>query len=185
MLYTYHVAGRKPWLSDAEREASRQRHLAQTREWQRRRRNDPIERERDREHTRSYYPTLTAEARLKHAETTRAWKQSHRERVNELNRAERYRTRKRVLDFYGDSRCACCGETTEQFLAIDHIDGNGNEHRRSIGRTAGMNFYRWLVKQDFPPGYRVLCHNCNWAFGHYGSGPHAATNDPSALKGIQ
>jgi hypothetical protein len=29
-----------------------------------------------------------------------------------------------------------------------------------------------LIRNDFPKGYRLLCHNCNFAFGSKGSCPH-------------
>jgi hypothetical protein len=48
------------------------------------------------------------------------------------------------------------------FLVVDHINGEGNKHRKAIGRT-GLNFYRWLRTSGYPPGFRVLCHNCNHA----------------------
>lgn len=60
-----------------------------------------------------------------------------------------------------------------EFLAIDHEDGGGNEHRRQItGGRAGDAMVRWLILNDFPPGFRVLCHNCNQAIGYYGYCPH-------------
>ncbi len=56
-----------------------------------------------------------------------------------------------------------------EFLAIDHIDGGGTKHRKKI-RT-GM-FHWWLKKNGWPDGFRVACHNCNSALGHYGYCPH-------------
>jgi hypothetical protein len=35
---------------------------------------------------------------------------------------------------------------------------------------------RWLRKNGFPKGFRVLCHNCNFAHGHYGYCPHKTTS---------
>lgn len=67
----------------------------------------------------------------------------------------------------GEPKCACCGETTYQFLSIDHIEGGGNEHRRAVGKL-----YLWLRRNNFPEGFQVLCYNCNFAKGHYGSCPH-------------
>ena len=32
--------------------------------------------------------------------------------------------------------------------------------------------YRYLKIRGFPPGYQVLCHNCNQAKGFYGKCPH-------------
>lgn len=67
--------------------------------------------------------------------------------------------KKIVFEYYGN-RCSCCDENEPCFLAIDHIDGNGNQHRKDIGK-AGSGFYKWLIVNDFPEGFQVLCHNCN------------------------
>jgi hypothetical protein len=86
----------------------------------------------------------------------------------------RIRDRKRrdlVLRQYG-SLCNCCGESTYEFLSIDHINGGGYKHRKEIGNYFGRNFYKWLVKNEFPEGFQVLCHNCNLAKGFYGRCPH-------------
>lgn len=70
--------------------------------------------------------------------------------------------------------CSCCGEKHLQFLAIDHIAQDGAEHRRKIDSKGGYTFYNWLVQNGFPPGFRVLCHNCNMAIGIWGTCPHKA-----------
>jgi len=54
------------------------------------------------------------------------------------------------------------------FPVIDHVNGGGNTHRKEVGKTV----YRWLRKQGYPEGYRVLCDNCNAALGRYGYCPH-------------
>lgn len=43
----------------------------------------------------------------------------------------RQRARWFVIHAYGGA-CACCGESREPFLAIDHIAGGGNKHRKEI-----------------------------------------------------
>ena len=30
----------------------------------------------------------------------------------------------------------------------------------------------WMIKNNFPKGFQVLCHNCNLAKGFYGKCPH-------------
>lgn len=71
------------------------------------------------------------------------------------------RLRQQCIDAYG-GQCECCGTTQTAFLAIDHINGRGAAHRREIGGS-GRNLYAWLKREGFPPGFRVLCHNCNFA----------------------
>lgn len=82
--------------------------------------------------------------------------------------------RARVLLAYGGERpaCACCGESIVEFLAIDHIHGGGNAHRRSIGSNCGASIYKWLERNGFPDGFQILCHNCNFAKSKHGGCPH-------------
>ncbi len=69
---------------------------------------------------------------------------------------------------YG-GKCACCGEDRPEFLGIDHINGGGNKHRKEEGIHS---LSRWLRKNKYPEGFRVLCHNCNISIGSYGYCPH-------------
>lgn len=86
-------------------------------------------------------------------------------------------TRNLVITHYG-GKCACsgCHEIRQEFLAVDHVNGGGNKHRKEIGMTNANSFCRWLIKNDFPAGFRVLCHNCNCARGYYGYCPHEKEN---------
>ncbi len=65
-----------------------------------------------------------------------------------------------AIQRYG-GKCYCCGESFYLFLAIDHIDGSGNEERRKSGFNGGVAFYNWLKRRGWPDGYQVACHNCN------------------------
>lgn len=58
--------------------------------------------------------------------------------------------------------CACCGESVERLLTLDHVDGNGREHERSLTKS-GVNWL-WPLKRrgwvsESP--LQVLCWNCN------------------------
>ena len=75
------------------------------------------------------------------------------------SRAAQKKRKLAVLAGYG-GKCECCGESESMFLAIDHIEGGGRQHLKSLGVGGGV-FYKWLRKNKFPPGFRVLCHNCN------------------------
>lgn len=68
----------------------------------------------------------------------------------------------------GEPICGCCGEKNIEFLTLDHINGGGKKHMQEIG----YNIVRWLRKNKYPSGFRVLCMNCNFAIGHYGYCPH-------------
>ena len=81
--------------------------------------------------------------------------------------AKRKRIRSATFAAYGGEICACCGEKESKFLTIDHINNDGAAKRKQIypqgkGNTAGYHTYQWLVKNNFPAGYQVLCMNCNY-----------------------
>jgi len=59
---------------------------------------------------------------------------------------------------YGGYACACCGESEPCFLSLDHVDGGGHRHRKSV---PGSDIYKWLEQHGYPPGFQVLCMNCN------------------------
>jgi len=93
------------------------------------------------------------------------------EKFREQNRIKRQKIKLEVMSHYSDGKviCACCSENIIEFLAIDHINGNGGKHRKSLH---GTNFYFWLKRNNFPLGFQVLCHNCNQAKGYFGECPH-------------
>ena len=81
---------------------------------------------------------------------------------HKLEQQKRYKKKLRDAAFtaYGGPECACCGETHEEFLTLDHANGNGAEHRREIGKST-LYLLQWLKKNNYPPGFRVLCPTCN------------------------
>lgn len=90
---------------------------------------------------------------------------------------ERHRIRRfRVIQHYG-GKCQCCGEAEIRFLTIDHIGGKGvgANHRKRIG--SGSAIAQWLITNNFPEGFQVLCFNCNCASGIYGVCPHVTLHD--------
>ena len=113
--------------------------------------------------------------RIKLLSQNKAWKQAnalrYRSQQLEYAAAKRAERRRTVLAHYGGA-CECCGENQPVFLTIDHIEGNGNAHRREVGKT---DMWLWLLKEGFPEGFRILCYNCN--AGRYRNGgtcPHEA-----------
>lgn len=77
--------------------------------------------------------------------------------------------RKSLLEYYG-GKCSCCSESTYEFLVFDHINNDGNKHRRQHG-TSAREFVFWL-KKNLPNDIQVLCHNCNMSRAFYGVCPH-------------
>lgn len=75
----------------------------------------------------------------------------------------RLRIKLKALEAYcnGILKCALCNIIDPILLTIDHIDGGGKKQLRELNMKGGVQFYRWLAKNHFPEGYRVLCHNHN------------------------
>lgn len=72
-----------------------------------------------------------------------------------------------IINHYssGKRECACCGESILRFLTIDHINNDGNEQRKKI-HPGGSRFYSWIINNNFPDGFQVLCLNCNLGKSH-------------------
>ncbi len=72
-----------------------------------------------------------------------------------------------ALAAYGGSQCVLCGATDFGDLTLDHVNGDGQEHRSLLtdGRTGGQPFYRKLKLLGWPddPPLQVLCRVCNMA----------------------
>lgn len=99
------------------------------------------------------------------------------EYCRDLQRKRAQRYKKSAIDFYG-GKCQCCGEDNILFLTIDHLSGGGNAHRVLIGGSPNNSkIYRWLIKNNFPPGFKTACFSCNqgrWVNG--GLCPHKDNN---------
>ena len=105
------------------------------------------------------------------AEYRRQYWNNHEYRIAHLAKMNRARLLL-VLRHYSAEEpfCACCGEKHLEFLCIDHVNGGGSQHRKQMG--VGKAIYPWLIRNNFPDGFQVLCHNCNMAKGFYGNCPH-------------
>lgn len=84
-------------------------------------------------------------------------------RARKIAREGNDRARADALKAFGNA-CACCGETYEPFLALDHVQGGGGKERKQFPHSRML--YRWVAKQGFPKDrYQLLCHNCNFCKG--------------------
>jgi hypothetical protein len=121
-------------------------------------------RERNRERARELSRQSAARNREKRNAYYKAYYQRNRDR--ELSQAKRRQASLKDAAYaaYGGYRCACCAETQVTFLCIDHVNNDGYQHRKQIGR--GSNIYLWLRKHGYPQGFQVLCMNCNFGKKH-------------------
>jgi hypothetical protein len=115
------------------------------------------------------------ERQTQHLKTKRAWEKKDRmkngTKKRGYSRSWALNLKIEVMNAYGGI-CACCGESEIIFLTIDHINNDGAEKRRN-GEPMGNTLYAKLKRLGFPKSeYQVLCMNCNFAKGLYGSCPH-------------
>lgn len=115
------------------------------REWQRQHAVKPSTRERSRLWAKRY----RERNREAYNERNRKWKAVRREKDRDL-----------IYKSYG-GKCSCCGETNSKFFTIDHVNNDGHIQRKEGIYTSGSQFYRDIIKQNFPPIYQILCFNCN------------------------
>ena len=97
-------------------------------------------------------------------EKVKQYYQKNQEIIKQNNKQWRQNKKLQVYNYYSnfDVKCNCCGERQIEFLALDHIYNNGGHHRRKIG----SDIYSWIIKNNYPSIFQLLCHNCNHARGH-------------------
>ena len=101
---------------------------------------------------------------------------NHSDKGRTASRNDKRKVRDTVMQAYSGNppHCACCGELQDAFLCMDHVNGGGSQHRKTMKRA---NIYQWLWSQylkngEWPTGFQVLCYNCNCAKGFRGTCPH-------------
>ena len=106
----------------------------------------------------------------------------HREEYNKLTRSHRTRVQKArreylrydvMMQLSNDDKpkCACCGLNEHtNFLALDHIAGRNEMDSEpelvKLGYSSklkSIKWFNWLIENNFPKGFQILCKNCNQA----------------------
>ena len=109
----------------------------------------------------------------------RLWRQKGNYRIQDKKLV--YKIRLKVLQYYSKQLsksdipcCRCCGDNFHiDFLALDHIAGRRKMDSESELLKLGYSslllhtkLMRWIIKNNFPKGFQILCHNCNVAKGY-------------------
>ena len=84
--------------------------------------------------------------------------------------------RKELLDMYGH-RCACCGESHDQFLTLDHVNGGGSQQRKTRGAFVVL---KEAIDANDPAQFRILCFNCH--LGAHANGGICPHKNPKGAK---
>jgi hypothetical protein len=114
------------------------------------------QKEKAREYARRYY--------WAHAEERREYQRNRNPaHTREALRKSRAKLKAEVYAHYGNE-CACCGETEPKFLTLDHVNGGGRAHRKSLyakGAPGPLAVLYDIKKRGFPDDIQILCFNCN------------------------
>jgi hypothetical protein len=102
--------------------------------------------------------------REKHPQNGVGQYRKYREKRIIYGGTRRIKIKTEVITHYGNGECSCvrCGFSDIRALTIDHINGNGKEHRSNNKYVNGNHVYEWLKKNGFPEGYQTLCMNCQY-----------------------
>ena len=88
------------------------------------------------------------------------------EKVNIRLRKISHRYKTTCIAHYSnnENKCCKCGNNDMEVLCLDHINDNGNDHRKELFNgvnKGGKRFYVWLIRNLFPSKLQVMCLNCN------------------------
>jgi len=92
----------------------------------------------------------------------------NRHKHNLWHTVSKNRLKAEVMTNYsgGNLKCKNCPEVDLGILTIDHIEGNGADHRRELfgdnRKGGGYKFWQWLKRNNYPEGFQVLCFNCQF-----------------------
>lgn len=95
----------------------------------------------------------------------------------EYHRDYSRRVRDEAIEAYGGN-CVCCGETTREFLHLDHVNNDGSTHRQEVG-TGSHKMALWAKRNNWPDTLQLLCHNCGMSDAYYGYCPHQQGGGPN------
>ncbi len=89
-------------------------------------------------------------------------KEKRKKYQRQYNLKRWHKIRLKILTHYGGDppKCNHCGLNNYKVLELDHINNNGAEERKKLKST--YQIYFWIVKNNYPTGYQILCRNCNW-----------------------
>lgn len=92
---------------------------------------------------------------------------SHRERDARNHKKYSLKIKLKVIKYYcGDTpHCQCPGCHTVDvcFLQADHKNGDGHLCKEKGRKLSSTELWLWVIKNNYPSTFQVLCANCNFA----------------------
>jgi hypothetical protein len=130
------------------------------------------------EEKKKYQSDYYLKNRNKQLEDARIYREENREILRKKYRKydiikKQKRQEKKIIIFnqYGN-KCVKCQESNLDFLTIDHINEDGNIHRKKVNSCM---LYDWIIDNNFPNTVQLLCYNCN-------SGGYLISNNKKVKK---
>ena len=97
-------------------------------------------------------------------------KQRHQRWYNKYGKkyqTDRYFKRRLLVITHYGGKCICCGEVEFRFIEIDHINGGGTQERLKL-KKRGNRMIDWIIQNNYPKDYQLMCANCNRAKNNSG-----------------
>ena len=100
------------------------------------------------------------------------WYKNYLRKKEERARQERWQAKREIVSHYTQGTNACANPfgqhekpyTDIRTLTIDHINGGGSKHKRELkvkkAPLHGNYLYAWLIENNYPDGFQILCFNC-------------------------
>jgi hypothetical protein len=137
-------------------------------------------RDEHKEHRCNYNKQYRAEHIEQEKQYSKQYRDNHREQIkqrmkrycqkpevkkqrNESVRKYQIKIKKIIVNHYtkGKMKCELCPEDTWEIFELHHPELNGKKDRENVNGATGTKFYRWVIKNNFPKGYMILCPNCH------------------------
>jgi len=141
----------------------------------------PEQKARNKISSKKYHAKSEVKTKMNLAQKERRSNPEIREKLLKEGKSYRDNLRMKILQTYSKRLsnseipcCKCCGENSHlEFLAIDHIAGkkemDSEPELVKLGYSSNFkstSLNVWIVKNNFPKGFQILCHNCNQAKGY-------------------
>jgi len=82
-------------------------------------------------------------------------------RQRSINRILSHLVRKELIQRYG-GKCVGCNNSHLDFLELDHVKGDGAQHRKQKNGSGQSLYRKLLIEPCQPDKYQILCKICNW-----------------------
>lgn len=95
------------------------------------------------------------------------------------------RLRERIFNHYAGPtgiKCSCCGRDDIDVLCLNRSNAEVSDYYKALGKSMANKFYKIVVRDGFPDGFRILCSNCNQSLGHHGYCPHEKYSDYNTIQ---